>query len=130
MTIAQGVIPYAVGRAKPIYADVRWCVRRRRHNKFALRNLKVFLMPEYTPHQQKIIQRYYANQGDILQQRIAALVGDLYLASGKKSDSLWKTAASILKKIGVPQSRIDHLLTKRNPALLAELITELESKRS
>jgi hypothetical protein len=34
-----------------------------------------------------------------------------------------------MQRLGVPQSRIDHLLAQRNPALLAEVVKELESKK-
>jgi len=79
----------------------------------------------YTPHQQRIIQRYYQNQPQILQQRLAEVVGELYLAKGKKRQQLWKRVAEMLQKIGLPQSRIDHLLTKDEPALLADIVKDL-----
>jgi hypothetical protein len=83
---------------------------------------------DYTPYQEKIIKRYYENQ-DVLQlQRLAALVGDLYLAKGKKKQRLWQAAATAMEKLGVPRSRVDHLLKQANPALLAELVKELERK--
>jgi hypothetical protein len=31
--------------------------------------------------------------------------------------------------LGVPQARIDHILKQANPALVAELVKELESKK-
>jgi hypothetical protein len=85
-------------------------------------------MPEHTPYQQKIIQRYYDNQGTIQQQRLAELVSDLFLAQGKKRQKAWAAAAAAMQKLGVPQSRIDHLVKQDNPALIAELVKELESK--
>ena len=39
---------------------------------------------DYTPHQQKIIKRYYDNREQIDEQRLAELVTNLYLASDKK----------------------------------------------
>jgi hypothetical protein len=83
---------------------------------------------DYTPHQQKIIKRYYNNQDTIQTQRLAELVGELYLAEGKKQQKLWAAAAAAMQKLGVPQSRIDHLLQKGNPALVAEVVKELERK--
>ena len=82
-------------------------------------------MADYTPYQQKIIKRYYDNQGTIQLQRLAELVGELYLAEGKKRTRAWTAAAGAMQKLGVPQSRIDHLLKKGDPALLAELVKEL-----
>ena len=40
----------------------------------------------------------------------------------------WEAAASAMQKLGVPQSRIDHLLKQDNPALVAEVVKELEGK--
>jgi len=85
-------------------------------------------MTDYTPHQQKIIKRYYDNQEIIQQQRLAELVSELYLAEGKKRQKAWQAAAAAMQKLGVPQSRIDHLLKQNNPALLAEVVQELEGK--
>lgn len=83
----------------------------------------------YTPHQLKIIERYYDNQGTIQAQRLAELVGELYLTSGKKLEKAWQSAASAMQKLGVPQSRIDHLLAQRKPELVAQVVKELEGKK-
>jgi hypothetical protein len=83
----------------------------------------------YSPNQQKIIKRYYDNQGDLKHQRLAELVGELYLAEGKKKAKAWADAAAAMAKLGVPQSRIDHLVAQGKPALVAELVKELEGKK-
>jgi hypothetical protein len=87
-------------------------------------------MPErnYTPYQQKVIKRYYENQPTLKTQRLAELVGDLFLAEGKKRERLWAQAAEAMRALGVPQSRIDHLLQRADPKLLAVLVKELEGK--
>jgi hypothetical protein len=85
-------------------------------------------MPDYTPYQQKIIKRYYDNQDTIQLQRLAELVTELYLAKGQKRQRSWEAAAAAMKKLGVPQSRIDHLVKQADPALVAELVKELEAK--
>jgi hypothetical protein len=85
-------------------------------------------MPEFTPYQQKIIKRYYDNQDTIQLQRLADLVGELYLATGKKLEKAWQGAAAAMQKLGVPQSRIDHLVQQRKPTLLADLVKELQAK--
>jgi hypothetical protein len=84
---------------------------------------------DYTPYQQKIIKRYYDNQGTIQHQHLSELVGELYLAEGKKLERMWKSAATAMQKLGVPQGRIDHLIQQRNPALVAEVVRELEAKK-
>jgi hypothetical protein len=85
-------------------------------------------MDDYTKHQQKIIKRYYENIDQIAVQRLAELVGDLYLATGKKRDKLWESAASFMQKLKLPQERIDHILTQKKPELLANLVKELSGK--
>jgi hypothetical protein len=83
-------------------------------------------MPQdFTPYQQKIIKRYYNNQDTLQRQRLAELVSELYLAEGKKKQKVWASAAAAMQKLGVPQSRIDHLVKQGNPALLADLVKEL-----
>lgn len=84
---------------------------------------------DYTPHQQKIIKRYYSNQDAIQHQRLSELVTELYLAEGKKRQRCWIAAAGAMKKLGLPQARIDHLVSKDDPALLAEVVKELERKK-
>jgi hypothetical protein len=84
------------------------------------------MLDDYTPYQQKVIKRYYANQGTLQRQRLAELVTELYLAAGAKRQRTWKAAATAMQKLGVPQSRIDHLLKQNDPALLAQVVKELE----
>ena len=84
---------------------------------------------DYTAHQQKIIKRYYDNLDTIALQRLAELVGELYLAEGKKKEKAWQNTVKALEKLQVPQSRIEHLLKQQNPALVAELVKELQAKK-
>lgn len=84
---------------------------------------------DFTPYQQKIIKRYYNNEGAVKHQRLAELVTELYLAEGKKRQRVWAQAVTAMQKLEVPQSRIDHLVAKDNPVLLAELVKELEGKK-
>lgn len=83
---------------------------------------------DYTPHQQKIIKRYYNNQDGLQRQRLAELVSELYLAEGKKKQKAWAAAATAMQKLGVPQSRIDHLLKTADPAQVAQVVKELDGK--
>jgi hypothetical protein len=85
-------------------------------------------MADFTPYQQKVIKRYYDNQDIIQRQRLAELVGELYLAEGKKRQRAWQAAAAAMQKLGVPQTRIDHLVKQDNPALIAEVVKELEAR--
>jgi hypothetical protein len=83
------------------------------------------MLDDYTRHQQGIIKRYYRNLDKIQGQRLSELVTELYLAEGKKKDRLWQSAAAVMHKLEVPQQRIDHLVSKKDPALLAALVKEL-----
>jgi len=84
---------------------------------------------DFSPHQQKIIKRYYDNLDTIALQRLADLVGELYLAEGKKKEKAWQTAQKAMEKLEIPASRIEHLIKQQNPALLAELVKELQAKK-
>jgi hypothetical protein len=83
------------------------------------------MLDDYTKHQQGIIKRYYANFDAIQVQKLAELVSELFLADGKKRDKLWKSAGALMEKLGIPKERIDHLLAKKDPALLARLVKEI-----
>lgn len=85
-------------------------------------------MADHSPYQKKIIKRYYDHCDAIKSQRLAELVTELYLAEGKKSERLWKQVSDTLVKLEIPESRIEHLLSKRDPALLAALVKELAAK--
>jgi hypothetical protein len=86
-------------------------------------------LEDYTRHQQGIIKRYYARQPQILEQRLAELVAQLYLAEGKKRQQLWRSAAQAMQKLGLAQGRIDHLVQQNRPELLAQLVKELQAGR-
>lgn len=85
-------------------------------------------MSEYTPHQKRIIKRYYDNQEGIGYQKLTELVSEIYLASGKKLDSLWKQAGTALKRLGLSEQRIEHLLSTRDVHLLANVIKEVDGR--
>jgi hypothetical protein len=85
-------------------------------------------MADYSPYQQKIIKRYYNNYDSIQSQKLAEMVTELYLAEGKKRDRLWIRVSDLLAKLEFPAARIAHLLEKKDPALLAGVMQELERK--
>lgn len=82
-------------------------------------------MSDYTPHQKKIIKRFYDHADDIGYQRLSELVSEIYLAEGKKLDNLWKQVEKALAKVKVDQKMVEHLLTKRDPKLLADIVAQL-----
>jgi hypothetical protein len=83
-------------------------------------------MKNYSEHQKKIIKRYYDNRGDIDSLRLSEIATDLYLAAEKKKDRLWKQAAEIMTRLNVPPSRIAHVLKTADPAILAEVVNDLQ----
>ena len=83
-------------------------------------------MSDFTPYQQKVIKRYYDNQDILHLQRLAEMVSELYLSTGKKRQGVWTRIIAAMQKLGVPQSRIDHLLQQDKAELVAELVKELE----
>jgi hypothetical protein len=85
-------------------------------------------MADFSPHQQKIIKRYYRNFDAIKQQRLSELTTELYLAEGKKSERLWKQVSDTLLALEFPATRVEHLLQKKDPSLLPGILKELEGK--
>ena len=55
-------------------------------------------------------------------------MSELYLSTGKKRTRVWESVVAAMQKLGVPQSRIDHLRTQDNPALVAQVVKELEGQ--
>lgn len=84
---------------------------------------------DYTEHQKKIIGRYYENRDQIDQQRLAELVTNLYLAEDKKRAKLWKSAEETMLRLKVPESRVQHVIATDDPAILAEVVNDLQSGR-
>jgi hypothetical protein len=86
-------------------------------------------MADYSPYQKKIIDRYYKNFDAIAYQRLSELATELYLAEGaKQKDRLWKRVEDALRKLEFPESRVAHLLEKRDPQLLVAVLKELDRK--
>jgi hypothetical protein len=82
---------------------------------------------DYSPHQQKIIKRYYDNREQIDQQRLAELVTNLYLASDKKKPKLWEQAEEAMTRLKVPESRIAHVIKTADPAILADVVQDIQN---
>jgi hypothetical protein len=84
---------------------------------------------QYTKFQQRAIKNFYDNREAISLQRLSELVTELYLAEGKGRERQWKFIVAALKKLGLPEQRIDHLQKKDDPKLLAKLVEELMAKQ-
>ena len=85
-------------------------------------------MRDYSNHQRKIISRFYENREQIDSQRLSELVTNLYLTdSAKKQEKYWATAQEIMERLDVPATRIEHVMKQRDPAILAEVVNDLQS---
>ena len=84
-------------------------------------------MADLSPHQQKIVKRYYENIDATARQKLAELVSDLYLSAGKKRQAVWKSIEAALQKLKIPQARIDQLKAQDKPELVADLVKELQA---
>lgn len=80
----------------------------------------------YSPFQQKLIKRFYDNREDIDNTRLSDLVAELYLADGKKRERLWKQAGEVMERLGVPESRLAHVMKSADPALVAEVVEDIQ----
>ncbi len=83
------------------------------------------MLDDFSRHQQGIIKRYYANIDKIGAQKLAELVTELYLAEGKKLEKHWKSAETLMTKMEVAPERIRHIMARKDPAILAKLVSEL-----
>ena len=84
---------------------------------------------EYSKYQQKVIGRYYENRDQIDQQKLGELVTNLYLAEGKKRQKFWETAEGVMRRLKVPETRIAHVVSSDDPAILAEVVNDLQAGR-
>ena len=81
----------------------------------------------YSKHQQGIIKRYYDNRESIDGEKLSELVTNLYLSEGKKKEKMWKTAEDIMTRLKVPAERVRHVIASADPAILAEVVKDLQS---
>lgn len=80
----------------------------------------------YSEYQKKIIRRFYDNRDQVDEQKLAELVTNLYLAEGKKQAKLWEQAQDMLTRLGVPASRIEHVMKSGDAAQLAEVVQDMQ----
>jgi hypothetical protein len=77
-------------------------------------------MPDYTPHQKKIIERYYDNRDQIMLERLGEIATDLYLAESPGARKrLWARAAKAMKALKVKPALMEHILAQEKPEILA-----------
>ena len=77
-------------------------------------------MPDYTPHQKKIIERYYDNRDQIMLDRLGEIVTELYLADSEKAQKrLWLRAAKAMEALKIQPRLMEHILAQQKPEVLA-----------
>lgn len=84
-------------------------------------------MADHSNYQKGVIRRYYENRDQIDEQKLSELVGNLYLAEGKKLDKMWQSAEEIMTRCKVPKSRIAHIISSKDPAILAEVVADIQA---
>jgi len=82
-------------------------------------------MADFTPHQKKIVERYYRHRNEIVLARLGDIATELYLAtSEKKIEQLWKRAEKAMTALKVPPKIAEHILTQRRADILAKHLRE------
>ncbi|MCB9852176.1 MAG: hypothetical protein H6819_03700 [Phycisphaerales bacterium] len=82
-------------------------------------------MADYTPHQRKIIDRYYDNRDGIMVNKLSELVTELYLAdSDAKRERLWKRVETAMANLKIKEATVAHILAKRNVEILAKYVKD------
>lgn len=82
-------------------------------------------MTDYTPHQKKIIERYYDHRDEIMLAKLGEIASELYLAETDAAvNRLWTRAQKAMKALKVPASIAQHILDRRDPEVLARNLKE------
>ncbi len=77
-------------------------------------------MPDHSPHQKRIIDRYYRNRDSIMVSRLEEIISELFLAeSESKRNRLWDRAAKAMRNLKWKESLIEHILASGRPDVLA-----------
>lgn len=82
---------------------------------------------DFSPYQQKVIQRFYDSRDGLDEEKLSELVASLYLAEGKKRDKLWKQAEEIMTRLKVPEYRMAHIMKSADPTILAEVVKDIQA---
>lgn len=78
---------------------------------------------EHSKYQKDLIRLYYEHRDDIMIQKLAELVTELYLCdSPKKLDRLWERTRKALVNVKMEPAVIDDLVGRRDVKLLAEIV--------
>lgn len=81
---------------------------------------------DLSANQRKIVDRYYENREGIATQNLQQLVSDLYLAEGKKAETLWGRAEKALKHVASNDAATREALASRDVVKLAAVVAKLK----
>lgn len=82
-------------------------------------------MADHTPHQRKIIARYYDHRNEIVLTRLSEIVTELSLAdTDRKIDQLWTRAAKAMKTLKVREPVANQILNSRDAEVLARNVRD------
>ncbi|MFW6163255.1 MAG: hypothetical protein ACODAJ_10850 [Planctomycetota bacterium] len=82
-------------------------------------------MPDYTPHQRRIIRNYYDRKPEIMLQKLGELVSEIAVEEDEgKRKRLWSRAEKALRNLEVPAWRIEKIMASRDVNQLAEVVED------
>lgn len=85
-------------------------------------------MPDYTPYQRKLIERYYDQRDVIMLTKLEEIVSELFLAEDdKKTKRLWDRARKAMKGLQVPDPLAEHIIEQGDITILAGHIRDWQS---
>ncbi len=75
---------------------------------------------EYSEYQRKVIERYYERRDEIMLAKLQELASEIVLAEREeKKLRLWQRVEQAMQKLGVKPAIMQHILSRRDPAVLA-----------
>ena len=81
---------------------------------------------DLTPHQQRIVRRYYENRDTLMCQKLSELVSELCVCtSEKKAAALWERVRRALVNAGTNALTVEKVCEKRDVKWLAEIVGKL-----
>ena len=82
---------------------------------------------EYSSYQKDLIRRYYDNRDDIMVQKLAGMISEIYLCqSPKKLDRLWERVSKALLALEENKDFVKDLVARRDIEFLAKVLTTLQ----
>ncbi len=85
-------------------------------------------MADFTPHQKKIVDRYYEHHDTIQSGKLGEVLSELWLCDdAKAATKLWGWAQVALMRIGVDANRVAKVVGDRDVEALAKLVNQADA---